>query len=72
MLFFNQRKRKMAVLIFSKPNVRAASGENRIFCICVNKAADQLCSNCTSDQHLCFRYRDSTIPLLLIAKISSL
>ena len=25
------------------------------FCICENKGADQLCSNCTADQHLCFR-----------------
>ena len=24
------------------------------FCICKNKGADQLCSNCTADQHLCF------------------
>ena len=29
------------------------------FCICENKAADQLCSNCTADQRLCFRYLDS-------------
>ena len=34
------------------------------FCICENKGADQLCSNCTADQRLCFRYRDSTILLL--------
>ena len=27
------------------------------FCLCENKGADQLCSNCTADQHLCFRYR---------------
>ena len=40
-------------------------------CICENKDADQLCSNCTADQHLCFRYTDSTIPLLL-NEISSL
>ena len=26
------------------------------FCICKNKGADQLCSNCTADQPLCFRY----------------
>ena len=26
------------------------------FCICENKAADQLCGNRTADQHLCFRY----------------
>ena len=24
------------------------------FCICENKDADQLCSNCTTDQRLCF------------------
>ena len=41
-------------------------------CLCENKAADQLCSNCTADQRLCFRYSDSTTPLLLIAKLSSL
>ena len=29
-----------------------------------NKGADQLCSNCTSDQRLCFDYTDSTITLL--------
>ena len=42
------------------------------FCLCENKGADQLRSNCEADQRLCFRYSDSTIPLLLIAKISSL
>ena len=40
-------------------------------CICENKEADQLCSNCTADQHLCFRYMDSTTPLLLKSEISS-
>ena len=29
------------------------------FCLCENKDADQLCSNCTADQRLCFRYSDS-------------
>ena len=38
------------------------------FCLCENKGADQLCSNCTADQHLCFRYTDSTIPLLPISE----
>ena len=33
-------------------------------CICENKDADQLCGNRKADQHLCFRYKDSTIPLL--------
>ena len=31
------------------------------FCLCENKGADQLCSKCIADQHLCFRYSDSTI-----------
>ena len=42
------------------------------FCICENKDADQLRSNRQADQRLCFRYIDSTIPLLHVYKISSL
>ena len=34
------------------------------FCICENKEADQLRGNREADQRLCFRYTDSTIPLL--------
>ena len=34
------------------------------FCICKNKDADQLRGNREADQRLCFRYIDSTIPLL--------
>ena len=41
------------------------------FCICENKDADQLRSNCAADKRLCFRYIDSTIPLLSKSKISS-
>ena len=33
-------------------------------CIYETKGADQLHSNCEADQRLCFRYTDSTIPLL--------
>ena len=33
------------------------------FCICENRGAGQLRSNCAADQRLCFRYKDSTIPL---------
>ena len=40
-------------------------------CICKNKDADQLRGNREADQHLCFRYLDSTIPLLAKSKISS-
>ena len=41
------------------------------FCICENKDADQLCGNRTADQRLCFRYIDSTIPLLPKVQVSS-
>ena len=41
-------------------------------CICENKGADQLRSNCEADQRLCFHYTHSTIPLLSKSKISSL
>ena len=42
------------------------------FCICENKDADQLRGKCEADQRLCFRYMDSTIPLLPKSEISSL
>ena len=42
------------------------------FCICENKDADQLCGNREAYQCLCFRYIDSTIPLLPIYEILSL
>ena len=41
------------------------------FCICKNKDADQLRGNCKADQRLCFRFIDSTIPLLPKYEISS-
>ena len=40
-------------------------------CIGENKGADQLRSNCEADQRLCFRYSDSTVPLLFKSEISS-
>ena len=43
----------------------------RDFRLCENKGADQLCSNCTADQHLCFRHSDSTISVLPKSEISS-
>ena len=42
------------------------------FCICENKAADQLRGNREADQRLCFRYIESTIPLLSKLEISSI
>ena len=42
------------------------------FCIFENKDADQLRSNWEADQRLCFRYTDSTNPLLSKFEISGL
>ena len=39
------------------------------FCLCENEDSDQLCSNYTADQRLCFRYTDSTIPLIWNIKL---
>ena len=39
------------------------------FCICENKDADQLRGNREADQRLCFRYIDSTIPLISKSEI---
>ena len=41
------------------------------FCICENKEADQLRGNREADQRLCFRYIDSTIPLLFNTKFQA-
>ena len=43
-----------------------------VFCICEKKDADQLRGNREADQRLCFRYTDTTIPLLSKSEISSL
>ena len=48
-------------LVMRKPN----------FCIYENKDADQLRGYREADQRLCFRYTDSTIPLLPKSEISS-
>ena len=40
-------------------------------CIGENKGADQLRGDREADQRLCFRYTDSTIPLLLKSENSS-
>ena len=42
------------------------------FHICENKDADQLRGDREADQRLCFRYTDSTIPLLPKSESSSL
>ena len=45
--------------------------EKTTICKGENKDADQLRGNLEADQRLCFRYSDSTIPLLLKSEISS-
>ena len=42
------------------------------FRICENKDADQLRGDREADQRLCFRYIDSTIPLLSKSEISNI
>ena len=42
------------------------------FCICKKQDPDQLRGDREADQRLCFRYMESTIPLLPKSKISSL
>ena len=42
------------------------------FYICENKDSDQLHGDRAADQHLCFHYIDSTIPLLSKSQISSI
>ena len=42
------------------------------FCIRENKDADQFCGDHEADRRPCFRYTDSTIPLLPRSEISSL
>ena len=37
------------------------------FCVAKKKDADQLCSNCTADERLCFWYIASTIPAVLFS-----
>ena len=42
------------------------------FCICENKDAHQLRGNREADQRLCFRYTNSTAPLLPKSEFSNL
>ena len=57
------------ICFFCKPHLSRVV-RKPAFCICENKDADQLRGNREADQRLCFRYTDSTIPLLPKSKIS--
>ena len=54
-----RRKRAFNSVLLIEPRY-----EKPNFCICENKDADQLRGNREADQRLCFRYTNSTIPLL--------
>ena len=80
-IFFNILKDFLHVTIFSsitgllsKQNMETFEpphGKTKTICICENKGADQLRGNREADQRLCFRYTDSTLPLLPKSEISS-
>ena len=63
-------KDNLKLFPYSHHHLSRLMGEPTI-CICENKGADQLCGNRKADQRLCFRYSDSTVPLLLKSEISS-
>ena len=72
-LFFRHFHGMFSTFIFSIKSILYLSrlmGKPTI-CIGENKDADQLRGNREADQHLCFHYSDSTIPLLLKTEISS-
>ena len=60
----------LCVLLYYSYELSRLMGKPTI-CIGENKDADQLCGNCEADQRLCFRYTDSTLPLLLKSEVSS-
>ena len=74
------KKPQERILLYHTPFQNRKHSRNKMiyvmrkptFCICENKDADQLRGNREADQRLCFRYTDSTIPLLPIYEISSL
>ena len=67
-LCFRAKIRKKCIPLYYMSRVERKPA----FCICENKDADQLRGYGEADQRLCFRYIDSTIPLLSKSEISSL
>ena len=63
-------KNNLLCHVFSGYKMSRLMGKPTI-CIGENKGADQLRGNREADQRLCFRYSDSTVPLLLKSEISS-
>ena len=69
-LHMNKRNEKPQNVDLNQTYMSHPVGKPTI-CICENKDADQLRGNREADQRLCFRYTDSTLPLLLKSNISS-
>ena len=63
---------ELANIIFQLSSNEPRHEKTKILHICENKDEDQLRGNCEADQRLCFRYIDSTIPVLSKSEISSL
>ena len=59
-------------LLTSRYQVSVYRTNGPLVCICENKDADQVRGNHEADQRLCFRYIESTVPLLPKSEISSL
>ena len=64
-LIRNEPRREKTVFLHMRKQMRK-------YCICENKDADQLRGNREANQCICFRYTDSTIPLIPKSDISSL
>ena len=63
-------QKKVLWRTFDNYSLNEPHHEKTCFCICKNKGQDQLCGDHAADQHLYFRYIDSTIPLLPKSEIS--
>ena len=70
-VFLNTERRTINCNIAANIIIKSLVMRKPDFRICGNKDADQLRGNREADQRLCFRYRESTIPLLSTSKISS-
>ena len=70
LIFQHQQQFANASIVLIDQHLCRLMGKPTI-CIGENKGADQLRGHREADQHLSFRYSDSTVPLLLKSEISS-
>ena len=71
LLFMVNRSRWWTLIVATLLIISEQRHKKSRLCLFKNKGTNQMCSKCTADQHLCFRYSDSTIPLRPKSKISS-